>query len=127
MESISSRERQLVAHMLEQLIKACEMIILWNIDVNSPDDYLLTPDGVQKMAASCMMIESIGESIKKIDKLLPGFLTQNAPEVPWRSIKGLRDHIAHGYFNIDADIVYDVAKNEMPSLKSTFIQLSKVL
>ena len=66
-----------------------------------------------------MMIEAIGEGVKKIDRLSPGFLAEKSPETQWKQIMGLRDHIAHGYFNIDADIIFDVAKNEIPILKET--------
>ena len=66
-----------------------------------------------------MMIEAIGEGVKKIDKLAPGFLAEQSPNTQWRQIMGLRDHIAHGYFNLDADIIFDVAKNEIPDLKET--------
>ncbi len=74
-----------------------------------------------------MLIESIGEGVKKIDRLLPDFLTRIEPDIPWRSIKGLRDHIAHGYFNIDADVVFDVAINEIPRLKGIFVSLQSCL
>lgn len=70
-----------------------------------------------------MLIESIGEGVKKIDKKLPEFLLKKAPEIPWRNIAGLRDHIAHGYFNLDADIIFDVAINEIPTLKETLEKL----
>lgn len=29
---------------------------------------------------------------------------------------GIRNHIAHGYFDIDGDIVYDVVKNDLADL-----------
>ncbi len=43
--------------------------------------------------------------------------------MPWREIKGLRDHIAHGYFDLDASIIFDVVVNEIPSLKPAFERL----
>jgi uncharacterized protein with HEPN domain len=106
------------------MTSACDMIILWNKDTHSADDYLTSPDGMQLLAASCMMIESIGEGLKKIDRIFPDFLVSNAPDTPWKEIKGLRDHIAHGYFNIDADIVYDVVANEIPTLKTILNDLA---
>ena len=98
----------------------------WNKDVISSDSYVCSPEGMQKMAASCMLIETIGEGIKKIDRLLPGFLMEISPDIPWRSIMGLRNHIAHGYFNLDAEIIYDVAVNEIPGLKAEFIRILSV-
>lgn len=127
MESGSFHEKMIVHHTISQLIGACDMIIDWNTHVVSVSDFIESPDGMQKMAANCMIIESIGEGVKKIDKLFPGFLSEYASEVPWKSIKGLRDHIAHGYFNIDADIIYDVVMNEIPRLKDVFTRLKCVL
>lgn len=113
----------MVRHTLTQLIEACNLILDWNQSTRHVDDYLSSTLGVQTMAASCMMIESIGEGIKKIDTRLPGFLASQAPETPWREIKGLRDHIAHGYFKLDADIIFDVVSNEISPLKQIFISL----
>lgn len=31
----------------------------------------------------------------------------NSPNIHWRSIIGMRNHIAHGYFELDADIVFE--------------------
>ncbi|MCM1051262.1 MAG: DUF86 domain-containing protein [Paenibacillus sp.] len=127
MESQYFHNKEIAMHTLGQMADACGMIIDWNKSVTSVEDYVGSSDGMQKMAACCMLLESIGEGVKKIDKLLPEFLQEHAPEIPWRSIKGLRDHIAHGYFNIDADVVYDVAVNEIPSLKVVFVNLMNEL
>lgn len=47
--------------------------------------------------------------------------------MPWKEIKGLRDHIAHGYFNLDASIILDVTVNEIPRLKDAFESLRLIL
>ena len=99
------------------------MIKIWNQDVESVEDYLSSPSGMKTLAATCMLIESIGEASKKIDRHFSDFLSLNAPEIPWKEIKGMRDYIAHGYFNIDADIVYDVVKNELKHLISAINRL----
>lgn len=31
-------------------------------------------------------------------------------------MKGIRDRIAHGYFEIDADIIYETVKEDLPAL-----------
>lgn len=88
------------------------------------DDYTHSQQGMQLLAASCMMLESLGEGAKKVDRLLPGMLSSCAPDIPWRMVMGLRDHIAHGYFNLDAEIIYDVVTNEVPVVKDN---LNKVI
>lgn len=91
MEYTSFHNLEIVHHALKQLVQACEMIMEWNKNVVNVDDYLSSSSGMQVMAASCMLIESIGEGVKKIDKYMPEFLQKNLPEVPWKEIKGLRD------------------------------------
>ena len=108
---------------LKRLIESCEFIIEWNQKISEADDYLISSAGVQTMAASCMLIESIGEGIKNIDKWNPDFLEENAPEVPWRDYVGIRNRIAHGYHELDADIIFDVSKNEIPVLKENLLNL----
>lgn len=127
MESQFLHNFPLLTHILDQMIEACELIISWNEKVMSSDDYLTSPEGMQKMAASCMLIESIGEGVKKIDRLSPGLLYNKFPCTQWKEIMGLRDHIAHGYFNLDSDIIFDVVKNEIPPLQSTLSDLKNLL
>ena len=127
MASLSSHNKSLVIHILQQMIDSCDYITEWNKDITDPNIYPSSPSGMQVMAATCMLIESIGEEIKKIDRLAPEYLKSQAPETPWKEIKGLRDHIAHGYFNLDADIIFDVAMNEIPQLRPILIELKSIL
>lgn len=71
---------------------------------------------MKNLAASCMLIEAIGEGIKQIDKITDGRLLVNRPEIPWKDVIVIRNHIAHGYFDIDGDMVLDVVKNDLDSL-----------
>ncbi len=101
-----------------QIKEAIEQLQEWNKDVQSADDYYSTPDGMKNLAASCMLVEAIGESINQIDKLTQSQLLIERPEIPWRDVIGIRNHIAHGYFDIDGDIVFDVVKNDLNDLLS---------
>lgn len=71
---------------------------------------------MKNLAASCMLIEAIGETIRQIDKITDSKLLQERPEIPWKDVIGIRNHIAHGYFDIDGDIVFDVVKNNLDAL-----------
>lgn len=127
MQSTFSDKEELVAHTLTTMIQACDLIQTWNATTSSPDDYTSSPEGMKNLAATCMLIESIGEGVKKVDKIMPGFLEQVAPHIPWKDLKGMRDHIAHGYFKIDEEIVFDVAVNEIGGLKEALIQANNNL
>lgn len=112
-------ESMLSNRVLGTLIQIKEAIIQlqeWNKDVLSVDDYYNSPEGMKNLAASCMLIEAIGEGVKQIDKLTQSKLLIERPEIPWQDVIGIRNHIAHGYFDIDGDIVFDVVKNNLTEL-----------
>ena len=62
------------------------------------------------MAASCMLLEAIGEEVKSIDKRDSTFLETDTPEISWREYVGIRNTIAHGYHNLDADMIFETVK-----------------
>ena len=43
-------------------------------------------------------------------------MLEQRPEIPWRQIKDMRNHIAHGYFDINSDFVWDVIQNDLQPL-----------
>ena len=100
----------------QQIAHAIAQVIQWNDSVGSEDDYYQSSDGMQKLAASCMLIEAIGEGVNRIHKITEGKLLPLRPESPWQDVIGLRNHIAHGYFDIDAGIVLATVKNDLPTL-----------
>lgn len=71
---------------------------------------------MQLLAANCTLITAIGEGINRINRVIPNFLESNFPEILWHAIVGMRNHIAHGYFELDADIVFEAVKNDIPPL-----------
>lgn len=105
-----------IAGTLLQIKKAIEQLQDWNKDIQNVDDYYSTPEGMKNLAASCMLIEAIGEGVKQIDKLTQSRLLDERQEIPWQDVIGIRNHIAHGYFDIDGDIVLDVIKNNLDEL-----------
>lgn len=82
---------------------------------------------MQLLAANCTLITAIGEGVNRIDRILPEFLNSNFPEIPWRAIVGMRNHITHGYFELDADIVFEAIKNDIPPLKSVIDNAISIL
>ena len=46
----------------------------------------------------------IGEAVAKIGSAFPEFLDQH-PEIPWKAIRGMRNRLAHGHFDVNLDTV----------------------
>lgn len=63
-----------------------------------------------------MLIEAIGESVHQIDKITDGQLLTERPEIPWIDVIGIRNHIAHGYFDNDGEIVLATIKDNLDPL-----------
>lgn len=58
-------------------------------------------------------LQIIGEAVKNI----PQETRDLAPEIEWRKIAGLRDLLAHAYFQIDDEIIWDIIQNKVQPLK----------
>jgi uncharacterized protein with HEPN domain len=58
-------------------------------------------------------LEIIGEAAK----MIPESVRANYRRVEWRKIAGLRDILAHHYFEVDLEIVWDILQTKLPALE----------
>ena len=117
MEFTSLEKRNRIKYTLEQINTAIGQLKEWNEDVDDADVFYLSSSGMQKLAANSMLIEAIGEGIKPIDEHSEGKLLPERPEIPWRDVIGARNHIAHGYFEVDAETILSIIKNDLDPLQ----------
>ena len=87
------------------------------VQVHTADDFRLSPWGMEKLDAACMVLIAIGESVKTLDKLTDKKLLPTYPSIEWKGVMGVRDIIAHHYFEVDPDAVFDIIKNDLDPLK----------
>ena len=59
----------------------------------------------------------VGEAATNIMDRYPEFSGEQAT-LPWRSMRGMRNRIAHGYFDIDLEVVWQTVKTALPELLS---------
>jgi uncharacterized protein with HEPN domain len=62
--------------------------------------------------ATIHLIEVIGEASRTISE----GLQEKHPEVPWLPIAGPRNRLAHGYIDVDLDIIWTIVKKDLPAL-----------
>ena len=111
-----SENMRLAQETLRNIERAILMLQKWNEGVESTDEWLSSTYGMQKLAGNAMMIEVIGEEIKKVEKRLGTEFLDQRPEIPWKEIMGMRNYIAHGYFDINELYVFSVIKNDLAPL-----------
>lgn len=65
--------------------------------------------------AVIMSLIIIGEAATKVMDGYAEFV-QTHSEVPWRNMRGMRNRIAHGYFDINLDVVWETVQTALPEL-----------
>jgi uncharacterized protein with HEPN domain len=65
--------------------------------------------------AVIMSLIIIGEAATKVMDQYAEFAAQH-PQVPWRSMRGMRNRITHGYFDINLDVVWETVQAALPAL-----------
>jgi uncharacterized protein with HEPN domain len=72
---------------------------------------LVERDEVGQLALA-RLLEIVGEAAGKVS---PGFRDAH-PEIPWSEMGGLRNRLAHAYFDIDLDVLLDIVAKDLPPL-----------
>ena len=117
MESLSSESQSIALDILADIWSAIEKLEERTKSIHTVDDFLSSTSGMVLLDATCMLLIAIGESLKNLDKVTNGELLPTYPSVPWKNVKGLRDIIAHHYFDVDAAQILWIIKNEISPLK----------
>ena len=79
----------------------------------SKEDFLADKKTQQ---AVILNIVVIGEAATQLANECPAFVDQ-APELPWKQMRGMRNRMAHGYFEINLDIVWVTVQDAFPHLE----------
>ncbi len=71
------------------------------------------------MLAVVRLVEIIGEAAQNTSK----DIQSASPDIPWRQIKGIRNRLAHAYFDVDLDVIWDIIENDLEQLIQTLERL----
>lgn len=71
------------------------------------------------MSAVIRKLEIIGEAVKNV----PLAIRRKHSKIDWKEIAGMRDKLIHDYFGVDAEILWEVIKEDIPTLKPLIEQV----
>ena len=104
---IETRLPEYLDHMIEATRLACSYV-----DGLSKQEFLADKRTQQAVILNIIVI---GEAATKLLAEHTAFVKQH-PDVPWRNMKGMRNRIAHGYFDINLDVVWETVSTAFPEL-----------
>ena len=104
---------ELVGEILRQIDGAISTITRRFEPIRSPQDFLASEAGREKLDAICMQLIALGESVKNLDKITGGKLLALYPEIEWKRVMGMRDILGHHYFDLDVEIVFSVCRTHV--------------
>ena len=108
----SRRDRDFLADIQETIRRANQYI--GNMDYTAFVNDTKTQDAVIRT------LEIIREAVKH----LSADLRAAHPELPWKSMAGVRDKLIHHYFGVNIDVVWQIAVDELPVMG---LQVEKIL
>lgn len=116
-------DEPLIGEILDEIAVAIGRIERRFTNISCPDDFIQTDTGLDRLDAIAMMLIAIGENIKRIDKVTAGSLLARYPEIHWPGVKGVRDILAHDYFNIDPEEIYAICVKDLEPLKRVLTRM----
>ena len=116
-------DKSLVIDILHQIIDAIEIIQKRCKYAKVEDDFCITEEGQEKLDSICMKLIAVGESLKNIDKITNKELLVKYTSVEWKKIKGIRDILSHHYFDLDANVIFEICTEHIDELLITLKQI----
>ena len=102
---------------LKHILQECDFLI--NNALNLSNEAFVNDPILQR--AFVRSLEVIGEAVKN----LPKEFRDKHPQIPWKSIAGMRDVLIHEYFGVDYELVWKAVNESIPALKREVENLLK--
>jgi len=106
----------LIVNTLKEILYSIRLIQKRFEAIESVDDFLANETGLEKLDSISMRLIAIGEGFKQIDKWSDKKLLDAYPQIEWKQVKGIRDILSHHYFDVDAEVIYYVCRDQLGML-----------
>ena len=116
-------DREIVVDMLHQIAETLERTQRLFSTMVKPDDFCDSDEGRDKLDAISMRLLAVGEMLKNIDRKTNKLLLAKHGKIDWAGFMGLRDVIAHEYYNLNPDRLFAICSREIEPLLNTIKQM----
>ena len=103
--------------LLKFILDSIDMIRSRFTGISNSDDFLHSEDGLTRLDAISMRLQSIGEALKNIDKRDREFLLEVADKEYWSKIIKTREIITHHYIDIDSETIFMICDEKLDELE----------
>lgn len=101
---------------LENMLEAIQRIETYTTQFHEADEFF---EHQLHFDAAMMNFIVIGEMVDKLSEELRSQYTQ----IEWNKIKGLRNLVAHDYFGVDAEEIWQIVQTHLKKLKTDIHQI----
>ena len=91
------------------ILDSCSKIQTFTVELWDADEFF---SDQKTFDAVLMNFVVIGEAVSRLTE---GLRVENS-QTPWNQIKGFRNIVAHDYFGVDAEEVWQIVKDDLPDL-----------
>jgi len=85
--------------------------------IKTPDDFLRNDKGIDRLDGIVLMLITVGENLKRFEKYGGKPLMESHPEVDWKGAIGVKDFLSYHYFDLDAEVIFNICEDHVSELK----------
>ena len=115
------------AELLKFILDSIDMIRKRFDGITVSDDFMHSEEGLTRLDAISMRLQSIGEALKNIDKRNRKFLLEVADKAYWSKIIKTREIITHRYIDIDSETIFMICDEKLDELENNVSTLMSKL
>lgn len=104
---------------LEAILEALERLPGRFADIRTPQDFIATEAGREHLDFISMVLLAVGEAFRQIDDKTNGCFLSQYPEIPWRAVIGMRNILAHNYFDVNEEVIFNTCEVHIVPLIAT--------
>jgi uncharacterized protein with HEPN domain len=113
----------LLESIMAQVIESVDKIQRRFNEVDTPEDFLGSDAGIDKLDGIVLMLITIGENLKRFEKHGGTPFMSKHPEIDWKGAIGVRDFLSHHYFDLDAEVVFQICKYRIADMKKAVAEI----